>query len=243
MAKSTGLGDQLYVDGIDLSGDVGSLSGIGGGPAALDVTGIDKSGFERIGGLRDGAIEFSAFFNPARAHLKLNDLPTGDVQVMYCRGTTLGNPAAAMVAKQVNYDGTRGDDGAFTFKVTAQANGDGLEWGRLLTAGKRSDSSGTNGSSVDFGAAGSNGLQAYLQVFAFTGTSVTVKLQSSSDDGAGDAFADVSGGAFLAATGTGGQRITVSGSIERYLRVVTTGTFTAATFAVVVVRNDTAVSF
>jgi len=248
VAKQSGLGDNLYVAGYDLSGDISALGRIGGGPAALDVTGIDKSAFERIGGLRDGSLEFTSFFNDAagRAHPRLSTLPTTDVSITYCRGTTLGNPAAAIVAKQINYDGTRGDDGAFTFAVQAQANGYGLEWGRQLTAGKRTDTTATNGSSVDFGTGSTAfGLQAYLHVFAFTGTSVTVTIQESSDDGAGDAWAAVTGGAFTAATGVTSERIATSASqtVERYLRVVTSGTFSNAVFAVTVVRNDTAIAF
>lgn len=247
MAKQAGLGDNLYVAGYNLSGDIGSLKRIGGGPAPLEVTGIDKSAFERIGGLRDGSMEFTAFFNPAtnQAHPRLASLPTTDQVVTYCRGTTLGNQSAAMVAKQVNYDPKRDKDGALTFEVEAASNGYGIEWGRQLTAGRRTDSSATNGSSVDFAASSAFGLQAYLHVFAFTGTSVTVKIQESSDNAVGDPFADVVGGGFTAATGITSQRIaTASGlTVERYLRVVTTGTFSNAVFAVTVVKNDTAVTF
>lgn len=248
MAKSSGLGDNLYIAGYDLSGDINALGSIGGGPATLDTTGIDKSAMERIGGVRDGRLQMVSFFNPAtnRSHLRLSTLPTADVIATYFRGTTLGGASANIVAKQLNYDGTRGDDGAFTFAVEAQANGYGLEWGTSLTAGKRTDGSATNGSSVDFGTGSTAfGLQAYLHVFAFTGTSVTVKLQESSDNGSGDAFADVTGGAFTAATGITSQRIaTASGqTVERYLRVVTTGTFSDAVFAVSVVRNEVAVTF
>jgi hypothetical protein len=82
-----------------------------------------------------------------------------------------------------------------------------------------------------------------VQLVAFTGTSVTVKLQSSSDDGAGDAFSDVSGATTGALTTVGASRVAVTGSLERYLRVVTTGTFTVANFVVSVTRNATAVSF
>ncbi|MGW3428882.1 hypothetical protein ACWDHW_13140 [Streptomyces melanosporofaciens] len=253
--KQGGLGDNLYVAGYDLSGDIGSVGNVGGGPAALDVTGIDKSAMERIGGLRDGRLQYTAFFNKAtdRAHLRLSTLPTADVIASYFRGTTLGGASASLVAKQLNYDGTRGDSGEFTFGIDAQANGYGIEWGKSLTAGKRTDTTGTNGSSVDFGTGspplfdGSAlfGLQAYLHVFAVTGTNVTVKLQESSDNGGADAWADVTGGAFTAATGVTSQRIATSASqtVERYLRVVTTGTFTSATFAVTVVRNDTQVVF
>lgn len=248
MSKQSGLGDALYIAGYDFSGDIGSVGAVGGGPAALEVTGIDKSAPERIGGLRDGRIDFTAFFNPAagRAHPRLSLLPTTDVIMTYFRGTALGGASANLVAKQLNYDGSRGDDGAFTFAGANQGNGYGLEWGTSMTAGKRTDSTATNGASVDFGTGSTSwGLQAYLHVFAFTGTSVTVKLQESSDNGGADAWADVTGGAFTAATGITSQRIaTASGqTVERYLRVVTTGTFSDAVFAVSVNRNVVATSF
>ena len=251
MAKQSGLGDNFYVGGYDISGDTNSLGEIGGGISPIEVTGINKSAMERIGGLRDGRIEWVSFFNDGTdgtdgTHNRLATLPTTDRHLMYCRGTTLGNPAACMVAKQLNYDMTRADDGKLTIAVRAEANAYGLEWGTLLTAGKRSDSTGTSGTSVDFGTGSTAfGAQFYLQVFSFTGTSVTVKVQESSDNGAGDAWADVTSGTFTAATGITVERLQTSRTqtVERYLRVTTTGTFTAATFAVVAVRNDTSVLF
>ena len=248
MAKQSGLGDNLYVGGYDLSGDAGEVGNVGGGPAPLVTTGIDSSGIERIGGRRDGRLSWRSFFNDAagQAHPVLSALPTADVICTYCRGTTLGNPAAALTAKQINYDPTRAQDGSLVIDVNAEATLYGVQWGNLLTAGRRVDSSATNGSSVDFGAAGSNGLQAFLHVFAFTGTSVTVTIEESSDDGAGDAFTGVTGGAFTAVTSAPAtERIaTAAGlTVERYLRVATSGTFSNADFAVVVIVNDTAVVF
>lgn len=246
MAKQSGLGDNFYLSGYDVSGDIGSIS-TSGGPALLDVTGIDKSAYERIGGLRTGSMSWQAWFNPAsnQAHARMKTLPTTDVHCAYFRGTTLGNPAACMVAKQINYDGTRGADGAFTFAVEAQSNGFGLEWGRSLTAGVRTDTGATNGSSIDTTASASFGAQAYLQAMAFTGTDVTVKIQDSADN---VSFADVTGLSFTQLTaGRTAERIaTASGAtIRRYLRAVTvtTGGFSSLAFAVVVVKNDTAVSF
>lgn len=247
MAKQTGLGDNLYVSGYDLSGDIGALKRIGGGPAALAKTGINKSAYERLGGQRDGSMEYTAFFNKAtdQAHSRFSALPSADQIATYCRGTTLGNASAAMVCKQLNYDGERDNEGDLVFEIEARANGYGIEWGRLLTAGKRTDGSAGTGTGVDFAASTSFGLQAYLHVFAFTGTSVTVKLQESSDDAASDAYADVTGGAFTAATGVTSQRIATANdlTVERYLRVVTTGTFSNAVFSVTVVKNETAVVF
>ena len=250
MTKSSGMGDNYYVGGYDLSGDVGSLGRIGGGPAPLELTGINKSAFERAGGKRDGGLDYSSWFNPGllAAHPVLSVLPTGNVIQTYCMGTAIGNPAASMVSKQTNYDGTRGEDGSFTFALNTLANGYGIEWGDQLTAGKRTDTGATAGTAFDSGAATTNfGLQAYLHVFAFSGTDITIKLQESSDN-AGDAYADVTGGGFTQVTaGPTSQRIATATNlaVERYLKVttVTSGGFSSCTFAVMAVRNLAAPQF
>lgn len=245
MAKQSGLGDNLYVGGYDLSGDIGSLSRIGGSQATIDVTSIDKSAFERIGGLRDGSIEFTSYMNDSllHAHPVLRALPTADVTVSYFRGTTLGGQAASLVAKQINYDPTRAQDGSLTFVTSAQANGYGLEWGNMLTAGKRTDTTATSpATGVDFTASTSFGWQAYLHVFSFTGTSCTVTLQDSANN---SVFAGFTGSAFVAATALGTQRIAgaAGSTVRQYVRAITTGTFTECTFAVVFVKNEIAVTF
>jgi hypothetical protein len=245
MAKTSGLGDACYVGGYDLSGDVGNLNRIGGGPALLDVTAINSSAMERIGGLRDGAIEFVAFHNTvaSREHVALAPLPTADTIVTYARGTTLGNPGACCTAKQVNYDPSRAADGMFTFAVSAQSNGTGIEWGEQLTAGLKTDTTATNGTAIDFGSVSTLfGWQAYLQVTAFTGTSVTVTLQDSADNAA---FANLTGGAFAAKSAIGTERLAsaAGATVRRYVRAITSGTFSSATFSVVFVRNLTTVVF
>jgi len=244
MAKQTGLGDNLYLAGYDLSGDINSLGRIATPRGVLESTGIDKSAIERLPGVRDGSIEFASFFNDAtdQEHEALKTLPTTDRILTYCRGTTLGNPAAAMVGKQINYDGTRGTDGALTFTVAAEANAYGLDWGRQLTAGKRTDTVPTNGTGVDHTAVSTLfGWQAYLHVFAFAGTSVTVTLQDSADN---VTFANLTGGAFTAATGRTSERLAggATAEVRRYVRAITSGTFTNAVFAVMFVRNEAAVS-
>lgn len=240
--KQTGLGDQLFINGYDIGADVSAIGSLSTPRETLPATGITKYAMERLFGKRDGNAEFTNYFNDAtdQVHDALKGLPRTDVHVMYLRGSTLGGSSIGMVGKQLNYDPSRGDDGSLTFGVNVQANAYGIDWLTQLTAGKRTDTAATNGTGVDFGAASAFGFQAYLQVFSFTGTSVTVKLQESSDNGVGDAWTDVSGGGFTAATGRTAQRIqSVSDTlaVERYLRVVTTGTFSNAVFAVGVCRN------
>lgn len=137
MAKQSGLGDQFLVGGYDVSGDIQALSKISGGPATLDVTDITQSAHSRIGGIRDGDLAFTSYFDAAvgAAHPVLKALPTADAVGMYLRGAGVGNPGACLVGKQINYDGTRGNDGSFTFACDMQANGYGLEWGVQLTSG------------------------------------------------------------------------------------------------------------
>lgn len=249
MSKQGGLGDRFLLGGHNLSGDINSPA-FSSPQATQAVTGVDKLAFERLGLVRDGAIGWTAFFNPGLgaddAHSVLSALPRTDVHCMYLHTVLLGRPAACLVAKQIGYDGTRGNDGSFTFALQAQGNAFGLEWGEQLTPGPRTDTTGTSGDGVDMGTGPTEfGLQAYLQVLSITGTSVTVKLQESGDNGVADAWADVVGGAFAAATGPGAQRIQTARdqTVERYLRAVTTGTFTEAVIAVMVNRNPVEVTF
>ncbi|SEO83516.1 hypothetical protein [Actinacidiphila rubida] len=246
MSKTGGLGDALYYGGFDMSGDVQALGNVGGGPALLPFTDITQAAMARQGGLRDGRIEWTSYFNPGlpanAAHGLLSTLPRGDVLVTYCRGTVLGAPAACLNGKQVNYDGTRANDGSFPFAVSGQANSYGLEWGKLLTAGMRTDTAATLGSSIDTGGALSFGAQAYLHVSALTGADVTVKIQDSADNAT---FTDVAGLTFAQVTaGPNTQRIAIANTatVRRYLRAVsvTTGGFTSATFAVVINKNECA---
>lgn len=250
MAKQTGLAGHFYWSGVDLSGDIASADEISGGPKALDVTAIDKSAYERIGGLRDGKLTVTSFFNPAASasHPTFAALPTTDVIATYAQGGATGGASVSTVAKMMDYAGARKGDGMFTFKVNSEGNGFGLEWGDQLTAGKVTQGSAGALASLDYGATVGTtafGLQAWLHVFAFTGTSVTVAVQHSDDDAAGDPYANVTGGVFTAATAVTSQRIATSAtaSIKRYLRINTTGTFSNAVFFVQVTKNLTATAF
>ncbi|MGA5435480.1 hypothetical protein ACPCIZ_12900 [Streptomyces cellulosae] len=252
MAKSSGLGAALLIDGIDLSGDIQQVDNISCPVNALDVTGIDKSAYERILGLRDGALSMTTFFNTeeGRAHPTLSTLPTGDVIVSYLHRSTVGAPAASLVAKQINYDGSRATDAGFTFSVQAQGNAYGLDWGDLLTAGIRTDTAATEGASYDYGAdqTGNFNAQAYLHVTEFTGTDITISIETSEDDGDTDPFAERL--TFTEVTsGPTAERKTMTSPatqlMERYIRVTTstTGGFDSCSFVVILTVNEEEVVF
>lgn len=240
MVKESGLGDGLLVAQYDLSGDVGSVQNIAGPRSVFEVTGIDKLAPERILTLKDGAISFAAWHNPStsQSHSVLSALPTTDVIVTYIHGSTLGNPAASMVGKQIDYDSNRGQDGSLAHAVQAMANGTPLEWGVMLTAGKQTIASAGNGTSVDLTTVSTAfGGAAYLHVTGITSGTATATVHDSADN---VSFAAVTGLAFTAASAATSERVaTATGAtIRRYVRIVTTGTFSNLVAVVNFVRFE-----
>lgn len=247
MAKASGLGDRLYIGAYDLSGDVGSVRTVRGGGTPLEGTGISSSARERIAGLLDGEIAFNAFWNDAagQAHPVLSALPTADVGVSYFKGHVLGAAAATMNAKQINYDPTRGADGSLIMAVQMLGRGASgnisLLWGNELTAGQRTDTSGTNPTSgIDDqgGAVVSTafGATVWVHIIAFNGTNITFTLRDSADN---SSFSAVTGGASSALTAIGYSQWSTGAAqaIRRYLSIGTSGTFTSCTFIVGVTRH------
>lgn len=243
MAKSTGLGARLLVDGFNISGDVTSVGSLGGGPALLDCTGIDKEAMERKGGLLDGGAEFTSWWNPGpeadAAHLVLSTLPTAERCASYMHRNTAGAPVASALAKQINYDSTRGDDGAFSQQTSLQISaGYPLEWGDVVTPGIVALTGPGDGAGWDSTITSTAfGFVAYLHLLGLTGTSVTAKLQDSAN---GSVWADLAGGGFAAKTGRGSERIEAAGTVRRHFRVVTSGTFSAASLMVALYRREVA---
>lgn len=244
MSKQSGLGARYYLAGNDLSGDIMDVK-IASPIGQLDVTDITQSGHARLGGLRDASMAVTSFFDPSVAHPVFSALPTADVIGTFAVGAAIGQPAACIVGKQLNYDGTRGTDGMFTFAIDEAADGFGLEWGVLLTPGKRTDTTATAASSSnswDTGGSLSFGGQAYLHVTAFTGTDVTVSIYDSADN---SSFSAVTSLAFTQTTSAAtAQRIAIgnTATIRRYVAAATTTSagFTSVTFAVVLVKNPIA---
>lgn len=249
MTKESGLGAGFFLSGYDFTGDVVAVRELSGGPRLIEgVTGIDKLAPERLGGKLTGAQRITTWFNPAAnmSHKRLSAMPSSDQQGQYWHRTVIGRPVHCMVGKQTTYTGNEAEDGSFTFESDLESNAFSAEWATGLTAGKRTDTTATNGTGVDFTTTafpGSStfGGQFYLQVMAFTGTSVTIAIEDSADNAS---WAALSGMSFATVNGITAERIQTAraATVRRYLRVATTGTFSSVTFAVAAVRNDTLVN-
>ena len=228
MAKKAGLAQKLFHGIYDLSGDVGAINNWSTPVGVLDATGIDKSANERLQGLVSGSVSFSAFFNDAAAaeHVALR-VPTTGAPVTWAIGQTVGNAAGMTQGIGISYDPTRGPDGGLTFDVGMETYTTLPVWGVMLTPGLKTDTSAANGATLDQSAQTTAGAEAILHVTSFTGTNFTATVQDSSD---GSSWGTLK--AFTQVTGTGSERVTVSGTVERYVRVISSGTFNPVSFAV-----------
>jgi len=229
MAKKAGLAQKLFQGIYDISGDVGSIGTWSTPVNTYEVTGIDKSATERIQGLVTGNVTYNSFFNDATgAIFDASKVPDTDTLLTWAIGQTVGDAAGMLHGMHTNYDPSRGADGLITFEINTLASAGNIPvWGVMLTPGLKTDSSAANGATLDQGAQTSAGAEGFLHVTSFTGSNFTATIQDSangSDWGTLKAFTQV--------TGTGSERVTVSGTVERYVRVISTGTFNPVSFAV-----------
>ena len=243
MTKQSGLAHGFIFDSkAVLSSDVNSVGRISCARATLDGTGIDKTARERLFGLASGGMDVSAFWNTTGAHPEFSDLLRADQLATYLAGLNRGDFAACVLGKQLNYDPTRGTDGSLLADVTVDSNAFSLEWGRQLTSGPIETFAGagtTAGVDDESPAAAQDfGLQAYLHVLAFTGTSATITIEDSDDNGT-DPWTAVTGAAFTAVTAPGVQRIETgrTENVKQWQRLNITGTFSDLQCAVIVNRN------
>ena len=224
MAKTSGLDTRLYVAGYDISGDASAIEGVGYTQNLMETTAFNTAATSRIIGLVDGNLGVSVFFEQTSEHAALlssNVLPTGDRVVTVPMGSAVGDAGIGLVSKQANYDVSQGGTGSpVTAKATFSANGYAPEFGVMLTAHDDTHSSASNGTSVDNSASSANGGAGYIQAFSLSSGTPTVKIQHSADN---STFTDLI--TFTASTAISSEYKTVSGTVNRYIRVSSTGTF------------------
>ena len=235
MAKSSGVAGGFYVGGYDLSGDVSSVDSISNSRSTIDVTALNQSAMDRLLGKGTGEISFSTFFNDAALaeHAILSSLPLTDTQVVYAKGGAIGDACAMMDAKQLNYDPSFNADGSVGISVqTVSTNAFPIEWGVMLSAADDTHASAGSSASLDHGASTSAGAAGYLQITSGTPTVLIQDSANNSDWATLIAFTAVANTAEPAF-----ERKELAGTVNRYLRITTTGTFSNCKFIVGIRRG------
>lgn len=232
MAKQGGLGQEFFAHGLQIGADVAGIDDASSPRTFQDVTPITLSAIERVQLKSTGRLAFTVFFNDAagQAHGELSTLPTTDVILLWALGTAINDPAAWLVAKQVNYDLARGAGGELTIGVEGVGQARPLEWGVMLSAGIDTFANSGSKASKDDAASSAAGLAAVLALDDIDSGTPTFVIEDSPNDSSWStlvSFAAVADGAEPTA-----ERVTVSGTVNRYLRITTTGTFTNADYAV-----------
>lgn len=249
MTIASGLAEQFFVDAKDLSAATAGARRISSSMSPLLTPTIVDSGQRRIAGLRDGGMDVDSWFDDTVIHPTWSTLPTTDRVATWCFTTALGSPTASCIGKQIGYDPTRAQDGSLALATSVLGNAYGLEYGRSLSGGgafgnvaAQGSAGSLTGYNDDAAAATNFGLQLYVHLLSFTGTSITIAVHDSNDNAAGDPYAIVTGATTGALTTAQAVRVETSATenVKEWLRITTTGTFSAATFVASYVRNVTA---
>lgn len=132
MSKITGLGMSLTVDnsagtGKDISEDVNTFT-INQSRELIDVTGLDKEAYERLGGLKDAELQLSGAFDPTadKSHAVFSNQDNSRTFVLVFPGSVATFTLEAVIE---SYEVQRGNDGALTWSVTARiADGTTGQW-------------------------------------------------------------------------------------------------------------------
>lgn len=232
MAFIHGKSAAVLVDEFDLSAFLNTFDGAATADTA-EVTTFGSSAKSYVAGTKDATISLGGFFDGSVGAVdEVLQAALGSSALISLAPAgigTIGNRCSLADCLATSYavSATVGD--AVSVTAEAQVTG-GMLPGVVLASLIARTATGQT-ASVDNGASTSNGAKAFLHITAFSGTDVTVKVQESADN---STWADMI--TFTQATAAGSQSGTASSTIDRYLRVAITGTFTSVTFAVTIAR-------
>lgn len=219
-----------YLNSLSATNEVDTLETTAFGAGARTYLTGHQNGTVSVEGMFDGTTDA---VDEVFAAALTND--NGQKMTVGSEGTAVGSRAILLVAKETSYEVSSPltEVVAVTGEVTADG---GLAYGLLLT-GRQSITGSLTGTSVDNTTATTNGFVAHLHVTANTRNgATTVKIQHSADN---LTWVDLTTFTSVTASTVTSQRVTASGTVQRYLRAVATpgGTTGALTITVALARR------
>jgi hypothetical protein len=229
MAFFHGKGSRVLIHDVDLSTYFNNLD-LTKELDAPETTTFGDSDREFIYGLRNATASLSGFYDGAvdAVDEELNaalGATTDRVVTVSTVGFVIGNIVYIAGKIETSYSVSSPVDGVVSITADLLANG-GFERGHSFHNLTAETVTGT-GASVDNGAATSNGGVANLHVTAVSGTtpSLTAKVRHSTDDAV---FTDLI--TFTAATARTAERLSSTGTVNRYVRAEWTISGTSPSF-------------
>ena len=185
-----------------------------------EVSAFGSSAKSYIVGLQDGTVSLSGMFDGTATGTdvvfsSVLGSATKQLVVVAPSGNSVGANAIVLEADDTSYEVS----GAVADVVQTSAefqSSDGVEHGKILSSGTAISSTG-NGTSVDNTAASTNGGVGFLSVPTNTRNgNITVKVQQSADN---STFTDLITFTEVTSTQKTSERVEVTGTVARYLRV------------------------
>jgi len=201
-----------------------------------DSTTLADSSLNYEAGLRENTVTIEGLFDSATgAGTLFADLTenagsdTAKATTIAPAGFSAGGAAYLLPAKTVNLAVSSSVSDLVPFTLTLGAGGNG-GYGICLTALAALTATG-NSTSQDNGASSSSGALAHLHITAVSGTtpSMTVTIEHSTNDSTWSTL-----GSFSPATAIGSQILTVSGTVNRYVRAAYTISGTTPSFTTLI---------
>lgn len=222
-AKST----KQFVNGYDLTSYFANAA-VPKTAEAVQTTTFGNDGHTSLGALKDGSWTAQGFLDESTSggvgevlntalgddHTEISYYPTGDA---------VGELGYGVKAVETNYEVSAPVAGVVEVSAEAQAN-NAAERLTSRAALAAVSASGT-ATAVDHGGSTLVGAVGFLHVTAVAGGTITVKYQDSVD---GTTYADLI--TFTAAEGITSERVSVTGQVDRYTRIVHTLTGGTATY-------------
>lgn len=236
MAKQAAKTAKVYFDHVDISGDINSTS-LKFDTERPVVTTLADTGPRRLLGNFDHSGGHMGYLDSANdafdedAFTALLDADVTHYLTQAFVGLTEGEPAYFRQVKISSQPRSASIGGAQLLNIEEVGAGYASR-GTILGTATVTGAGNRTGRNMGATAAGTRFGVLFLLV-AFTGTNITMKLQESQDDAAGDAYADITGLTSGALTAAGFVFVSTTSATEAWKRLNIAGTITSATILVV----------
>lgn len=231
MAKLSAARTRAYLDEFDVSGSINAHT-INLKQTIIPVTCISDPGPKKVIGNYDHDFDWTGFFDGATGAFDAQVASFGTDEQHYLStvyGTTEGSVSYDDFVRKMGEVRSGQVDGAQMLNMSGAGSG-GRSRAKLLRVGSVTAG---NGTGQNLGITTTPVVfRVIFRLLSFTGTSITMKIQGSSDNAVGDAYADIATLTSGALTVPSVVVVTTTATTEAWKRVVCSGTFAAASVVV-----------